>query len=131
MSAELQILAAAVVLGFVHVTLAVVAATRVRGRMWNLSSREQEFPPLQGVAGRLDRASENFKETFPFFLAAVVLAHLLGRSNDWTIHGAQLYLLGRVIYLPVYAFGVIGWRTLIWSGATTGILLILVGALIA
>jgi len=42
-----------------------------------------------------------------------------------TIWGAQLYFSARVAYVPLYAFGITLVRTLAWTVATLGIILIL------
>jgi uncharacterized MAPEG superfamily protein len=42
-----------------------------------------------------------------------------------TIWGAQLYFWARVAYVPLYAFGVTYVRTLAWTVATLGIVLVL------
>jgi uncharacterized MAPEG superfamily protein len=41
--------------------------------------------------------------------------------------GAQFYFWARVAYLPLYAFGVVLVRSLAWSVATAGIVLVLLG----
>ena len=82
--------------------------------------------PLQGVAGRLDRALRNFLETFPLFAAVVLAANALGRHNALTEWGARLYFWGRVAYLPLYAAGIPLVRSLVWDVAALGILLCLV-----
>jgi uncharacterized MAPEG superfamily protein len=41
--------------------------------------------------------------------------------------GAELYLYARVAYVPIYAFGIPGLRTLVWTVSVVGIVLILVG----
>jgi uncharacterized MAPEG superfamily protein len=82
--------------------------------------------PLTGVlAGRLDRAFANFKETFPFFAAAVMMAAVLGRHSNLTAWGAELYLAARIIYLPLYAMGVPFLRTLVWLASVIGIVMLL------
>lgn len=125
MSVELTMLALACVLGFVHLFLGAHFATQERGAAWNVGARDNT-PPLQGrLAGRLDRAFRNFRETFPFFLAAVLLITVLGRHNARTEGGAQLYFWMRVIYLPLYAAGVPMLRTLVWLASAIGILLVL------
>jgi uncharacterized MAPEG superfamily protein len=125
MSVEFTMLALAVVLGFVHLFIAVQLVTAERGAAWNTGPRDNT-PPLQGkLAGRLDRAFANFRETFPFFAVAVILAALLARHDLRTIWGTQLYFWMRVIYLPLYAVGVSGLRTLAWLASVTGIFLVL------
>ena len=125
MSPELTLLALSVVLGFVHIVLASHAASSQYGYRWNASARDEPMPPLKAVVGRLQRASHNFLETFPFFAAAVLMVHALGRESSLTWWGANLYFWSRVAYLPLYATGVFLARSLVWNVATLGIFLLL------
>ena len=125
MSTELVMLAASIVLGFVHIVLASHAASLQRGYRWTAGPRNADVPPLRGVAGRLARASQNFLETFPFFAAAVLAAHVAGREGALTLWGAHLYVWARLVYLSLYAFGVPLVRSLAWNVATAGIFLVL------
>jgi uncharacterized MAPEG superfamily protein len=129
MTLELTVLALSVVLGFVHIVAASHFASLQRGYRWSASARDEPVGPLQGVAGRLDRALRNFLETFPLFAAAVLAANALGRHNALTEWGAHLYLWGRVAYLPLYAAGIPLVRSLVWNIATAGILLLLIALL--
>jgi uncharacterized MAPEG superfamily protein len=129
MNTELQLLFFSILLGGFHILAAAGAATRVRGVKWNLSSRGEPAAPLTGMPGRLSRAAENFKETFPFFLAAVFLVHTLGKSSGLSVLGAHLYFWGRLLYLPIYAFDITRIRTVVWSVAMSGIVLLLVAPL--
>lgn len=126
MTIELQMLAFSVVLGFVHIVAASHSASLQRGYRWAAGARDEVLPPLSGVAGRLARASQNFFETFPFFLAAVLTAHVASKHSAFTIWGAHLYFLARVAYLPLYAAGIRLIRSLVWNVALLGIVLILV-----
>lgn len=126
MTAELRLLAFSVGLGFVHIVAASHAASLQRGYRWSAGSRDERVDPLQGVAGRLDRALRNFLETFPLFAAVVLAADAAGRHNALTEWGAQLYFWGRVVYLPLYAAGIPLVRSLAWNVAAAGILLSLV-----
>jgi len=127
MTQELTVLALAVLFGFVHLFAAGNASTRIRGFRWNAGPRDEQKSPLYGIAGRLDRAFKNYLETFAFFAAAVLIAHLANRHNALTVNGAWLYLIARLIYLPVYAAGISFIRSLIWLAATAGIFMILAG----
>jgi uncharacterized MAPEG superfamily protein len=128
MSVELTMLALAAVLGFVHLCLGAHFATQERGAAWNTGARDNT-PPLKGkIAGRVERAFRNFRETFPIFAVAVLIITLLDRHNARTIWGAQLYFWMRVIYLPLYAFGVPMLRTIVWLASSAGILLVLSAA---
>lgn len=127
MTQELTALVLAILLGFAHLFAAGNAGRQARGFKWNAGPRDATLPPLTGVAGRLDRAFRNYLETFAFFAAAVLIAHLANRHNALTVNGAWLYLIARVIYLPLYAAGIPIIRSLIWLAAVGGIFMILAG----
>jgi uncharacterized MAPEG superfamily protein len=122
---ELTMLALSVGLGFVHIVAASHSASLQRGYRWTASARDEPVDPLLGVAGRLDRASRNFLETFPLFAAVVLAGHALGRHDALTEWGVRLYFWGRVVYLPLYAAGIPLLRSLAWQVAAVGILLCL------
>jgi uncharacterized MAPEG superfamily protein len=121
---ELKMLTLSVVLGIVQIVAASHAASLQRGYQWTASSRDEKVPPLQGVAGRLDRALRNFLETFPLFAAVVLAAHVTDTHNALTALGAQLYFWARLAYALLYAAGVPVVRSLVWNVATVGILLL-------
>ena len=125
---ELVVLTWGCILAFVHIFAAVHAKTRQYGTKWNMGARDEEVPALNPVAGRLARAQANFFETFPIFLAAVILALTLG-STDGTRLGAWLWLGGRVAYLPLYALGVPLVRSIAWIVSLAGIVMVLMPAL--
>lgn len=120
-SLEVFGLALAAALGLVHIVLASHAASLRRGYRWTAGARDDELPPLSGIAGRLARTSANFLETFAFFAAAVLAVLATNSQSSWSKWGVLLYLTGRVIYLPLYACGVFIVRSLAWNVATLGI----------
>ena len=124
MTVELKMLTLSVVLGIVQIVAASHAASLQRGYQWTASSRDEKVPPLQGVAGRLDRALRNFLETFPLFAAVVLAAHVTDTHNALPALGAQLYFWARLAYALLYAAGVPVVRSLVWNVATVGILLL-------
>jgi uncharacterized MAPEG superfamily protein len=126
MSTELTMLALAVVLGLFQLMIAARTGNSQRGLKWNVGARDEPPPPVSPVAGRLERASRNFMETFPFFAVTVILLAMLNRHNWATVWGSEIYLAARLVYLPLYGFGVPGIRTLVWLVATLSIILLLV-----
>lgn len=134
MTVELQMLAWSILLGFVYLGLAGAAITKQRGPAWNVGARDEKLPEPTGRAGRLDRAFQNFKETFPYFAAAVLISEFVsrqtGQGNQLSVIGAQLYFWARVAYIPLYAFGVPVVRTLVWLVSIIGIFLVLSTAVI-
>jgi uncharacterized MAPEG superfamily protein len=125
MTTELLMLALSVVLGFVHIFAGVIAATVQYGSKWNLSARDAAMPPLGTIAGRLQRASHNFLETFPLFAVAVLIADATNRHGPMAVWGSQIYFYARVLYLPIYAAGIPLVRTIVWSVAALGIVMVL------
>lgn len=125
MAVELQMLAWSVLLGLVQVLLAAAFVTRQRGMAWNAGPRDAVKPPPGGVAGRLERASHNFLETFPFFAAAVLAVIAADATDARTALGAQLYFWARVVYVPVYAAGIPYLRSAVWAVSLVGLLMVL------
>ena len=125
MNVELQMLAWSVALGLVQVIIATTGMLGQRGLGWTASSRDNALGPLDGVAGRLERARANFMETFVFFAAVVLAGYVLQRQTAMTALGAQLYFWARLAYVPVYALGIPYLRTLIWTVSIVGIVMLL------
>jgi uncharacterized MAPEG superfamily protein len=125
LSIELYALCLSIILGVVHIVLASHSASLQRGYRWAASARDESVPPLTGIAGRLERALANFLETFPFFAALVLAVHITGSYGSLSKWGVLLYLGGRLVYLPLYAFDVYLVRSLVWNIATAGIFLLL------
>jgi uncharacterized MAPEG superfamily protein len=126
MTTELLMLALSVVLGFVHIMAAVIARTHQYGRAWNVSARDEVMPPLQTIAGRLSRAQSNFMETFPLFAALVLMADAANHHGALTVWGAQIYFYARVLYLPIYAAGIPIVRTVVWTVASLGMIMVFI-----
>jgi uncharacterized MAPEG superfamily protein len=127
---ELTILAWTLVLAFVQILLFDFARTGQYGLKWNMSPRDGAMPPLSPVAERLKRAQDNLFETLPIFIAAVLIAHVAGRETSQTALGAQIYLGARVLYVPLYAFGVPMVRSLVWIVSIAGLGMILTPLLV-
>ncbi|HEY4404085.1 MAG TPA: MAPEG family protein [Xanthobacteraceae bacterium] len=125
MTTELLMLALSVVLGIVHVIVSATATTCQYGSKWNLSARDEPMPPLGLVAGRLQRALHNFLETFPLYVAAVLIADATNRHGWLALWGSQVYFYARVLYLPLYAAGIPVIRTVVWSVSMLGIVMVL------
>jgi uncharacterized MAPEG superfamily protein len=113
MTVELTLLAWATVLGLLH-----AVAT---GQYTTL----QHARPLSGIGARVERAFTNYMQTFPFFAAAILLAHVAGRHSSLTIVGANMYFWARLVYVPLYAAGIPIARTIAFLVALLGIAFVL------
>ena len=121
MTFELTMLAWTLVLAFVQILLFDFARTSQYGLKWNTGPRDEDMPPLSATANRLKRAQDNLFETLPLFIGAVLIAHVADRNGDLTYWGTLLYLLGRIVYVPLYAFGVRNVRSLVWMVSLVGL----------
>lgn len=130
MTTEIAVLVWGCMLGLVHILAAGRAKTRQYGVGWNMGARDEELPPPAPVVGRLVRAQANFFETFPIVVAAVLIDAAANLFDRWTALGAIIWLVARLAYLPLYAFGVRIVRTLVWLASLVGIVMLLWPALI-
>jgi uncharacterized MAPEG superfamily protein len=130
MTSELTVLALGALLLVAHIMLAVHLKTGQYGKNWNMGARDEDLPPLNPVAGRLERARDNFAETFPVAIVALLAVTLADKSSMVTEVAAWTWLAARVIYLPLYWTGVPKVRTLVWTVSLLA-LLVLLGAALA
>ncbi len=120
--AELKLLGIAGLLGLAQMLWAAGASQRQRGYDWAAGPRD-EARAVHGVAARLQRAFSNYGETFAIFAASLLGALIEHGPTNMTLVGAWLYVVARVIYVPLYASGVPTLRSLVWFAALVGILL--------
>lgn len=123
---ELALLGWSVVLLFAHIAIQGQAATRERGLDWNAGARDGEATPLGVSAGRAQRSLDNFKETYPAFVALALGLLLSGRAGGLGATGAWVWFVARLVYIPLYMSGVAYVRTLCWMVSAVGLLLMLV-----
>jgi uncharacterized MAPEG superfamily protein len=118
----------AVIVGLLHLGITTMMAQRYRPSDWGVGPRDTPMPS-QGTAARMERAYHNFTETFPLFAAALLAVVMQSKSGGLSHVGAILYVVARVVYIPLYAFGVAYFRSLAWVIATIGIVLLVIAAL--
>lgn len=117
------------VLALVQIGLAGMLRTQETGTAYNVGPRDEPGPPKRPVTGRMQRAQANLFETLPLFIAAVLIAHVADRDGALTLWGCWLYLIARIVYVPLYAFGIPVLRTLVYMVGLTGLVLILAAIL--
>ncbi|QTN20814.1 MAPEG family protein [Brevundimonas sp. AJA228-03] len=123
---ELTMLAATLVLAFVLIFLPAAGRTMAIGLLWNAGPRDG-VPTRPGlITRRLERAQANMWETLPLFIGAVLIAHVTGEDGPLTFWGTQAFFWARLVYIPIYAFGVPFVRSLVWLIAMGGLVAIFV-----
>ena len=97
---------ASALLGLVQLAIAFLFSIGVRGMPWALGARDDPGAPVGKLGARVERAYRNYLETFPIFAALVLVANAMDRHSATTVMGAQIFFYGRVLYVPLYAFGI-------------------------
>lgn len=115
------LLAWSVVLLVVHVLLQGMLATKELGTEWNAGPRDDNKQPESQLAGRAARASSNFRETYPAFIALTAGLLLTGETSGLGVTGAIVWFIGRIVYYPLYLAGIPYIRSLVWTGSMVGL----------
>ena len=123
---ELTCLELSVLLWVAHVLTQVFAVPR---RIWRriicLTPRDTQ-PVAKGLAcGRATRALGNYVENYGPFIALALALIATGQGGGLGAWGATVWILARIIYLPIYLMGVIYVRTALWAISVIGLLMML------
>ncbi len=125
MKPELLLLLWAVGLTFVQMLVAVTGATLQVG-LPALAGNREKLPEITGWAGRAQRAHRNMLESMVLFTALVFLLIAVGKSNQMTVLGAELFFWARVGYALVYLGGIPWLRTGVWFVSAAGLVMMFV-----
>ena len=97
--------------------------TRYRFNLWMIMGNRDHAPKMSLLAGRLDRAKTNLQEALPVFLALVMLNLFKTGDAPGVVHGALIFLVARVIYVPAYLSGLPVLRSLVLLVANAGLVM--------
>lgn len=123
----LTLLCLSVVLLLVHILLQGNFATKERGTAWNAGPRDGDNQPQGVLAGRSARASQNYRETYPAFLGLLLAMILTGDTSGWGLFGGTVWLVARIVYIPLYLKGIPYIRSLVWLVSLLGLLVMMIG----
>ncbi len=121
---ELTVLGWSIILLLVHIVLQSSAATRDNGLAHNAGPRDEK-KPVSVMTGRLERAKANFLETYPIFIGLALGLAVTGQTGGSAATGAVIWIVARLLYLPLYAFGVPYIRSLAFLVSVVGLLMML------
>ncbi|MDQ0456620.1 MAPEG family protein [Rhizobium paknamense] len=122
----LPVIGWSVALLIVHILLQGMTATKELGSTWNAGPRDGNRKPEGKLAGRAERASANFRETYPGFIALAFGLIMAGDPHGLGLIGAWLWFIARIIYIPLYLAGIPYIRSLVWVGSMIGLALMFV-----
>ena len=123
MKPELNLLVWAVALTVVQMLVAVTGAFN-QVELMKLVGNREGMPEITGWAGRAERAHLNMLQNLVLFAALVLAAVAVGKTNDMTLLGAQIFLWSRVAYAIIYVAGLAWLRTLSWVASVVGLVVI-------
>ncbi|SKA18461.1 Uncharacterized conserved protein, MAPEG superfamily [Enhydrobacter aerosaccus] len=123
MSPDLKYLLYSVILTFIQMLVAALAADRQLG-LKALAGNREGLPELIGFAGRARRAHANMIENMVLFAALVLIAAVAGKANTTTALGALIFFWGRVAHAIIYWIGIPRLRTLAWLVSVVGMIVI-------
>jgi uncharacterized MAPEG superfamily protein len=78
------------------------------------------------IAGRADRAFRNLLETFPIFAALALALVITGRNGGLGALGAQVWIVMRILYVPLYLIQIPFARSVVWFASVFALVAMLV-----
>ena len=91
----------------------------------NLGPRDH-MRPLTVVGQRCARALANLQEAMPVFLGLALMNLIVAPLASLAIIGGWVFLIARIVYLPLYMAGIPVVRTIAWATSWVGLILMLV-----
>ena len=122
---ELTCLELSVVLWLVHVLVQAAVGNAVLPSGYLATSRDKPAEAPGVLYGRSCRALANYLENFTPFVAVALALIATQRTGGAGAVGATIWILARIVYLPIYVFGIIYVRTLVWGISIFGLVMML------
>jgi uncharacterized MAPEG superfamily protein len=72
-----------------------------------------------------DASAGELRREFTLFVALTLALILTQRTGGSGSFGATIWILARIVYLPVYMFGIMYVRTAVWAISIVGIVMML------
>ena len=119
---ELTCLELSVILWVAHVLTQAFTARGEFGDDYLFSPRDQKVTPKALAVGRATRALHNYIENLVPFVAMDLALIATGHTGGI---GATIWIIARIIYLPVYMMGIKYVRTACWLVGVVGLLMML------
>jgi uncharacterized MAPEG superfamily protein len=111
---EIVMLATGVVLLVLQLFLQSISSTAELGGIYKAGPRDEAKVAQSVFAGRADRAFRNLLETFPVFAALSLALVVTGRNGGLGALGAEVWVVSRILYVPLYFIQIPFARSLVW-----------------
>src|SRR5664279_3412344 len=109
---EIVMLAIGVLLLILQLFLQSISSTAELGGVYKAGPRDETRVAKSVFAGRADRAFRNLLETFPIFAALALV--VTGRNGGLGALGAEVWVVSRILYVPLYFIQIPFARSLVW-----------------
>ena len=122
---ELTCLELSVVLWVVHVLIQAGVGNAALPSGYLLTSRDKPAAAKGLLFGRATRALANYVENLTPFVAVALALIVTQRTGGSGALGATIWILARIVYIPIYLFDIIYARTAVWGISIIGLLMML------
>jgi uncharacterized MAPEG superfamily protein len=122
---ELTCLELSVALWVVHVLVQAGAGSAELPSGYLFTSRDKTAAASGLLFGRATRALANYVENFTPFVALALALIVTQRTGGSGALGATIWILARIVYVPIYLFGVAYVRTAVWGISIVGLVMML------
>jgi uncharacterized MAPEG superfamily protein len=128
---ELTCLEVSMVLWAVHVLIQLGVGNVELPFGYLFTSRDKPAAARGLLFGRATRALANYVENLTPFVALALALIVTQRAGGSGALGATIWILARIVYIPLYLFDIVYVRTVVWGISIVGLVMMftrLVGA---
>ena len=122
---ELTCLELSVALWLVHVLVQATVGNVELPLGYLFTSRDKPAAASGLLFGRATRALANYVENLTPFVAVALALIATQRTGGAGAIGATIWILARIVYLPIYVSGIIYVRTIVWGISIIGLVMML------
>jgi uncharacterized MAPEG superfamily protein len=122
---ELTCLELSVALWVVHVLVQASVGNVELPFGYLFTSRDTPAAARGLLFGRATRALSNYVENLTPFVAVALALIVTQRTGGSGAMGATIWILARIVYIPIYLFGVVYARTAVWAISIFGLVMML------
>ena len=122
---ELTCLELSVALWLVHVLVQATVGNIELPFGYLFTSRDKPVAARGLLYGRATRALANYVENLTPFVAVALALIVTQRTGGSGALGATIWILARIVYIPIYLFDVIYARTAVWALSIVGLVMML------
>jgi len=123
---EIVMLGLGAVLLLLQMFLQSVSSAIELGGGYKAGPRDDSRVVRSVIAGRADRAFRNLLETFPIFAVLALALVITGRNGGLGALGAQVWIVMRILYVPLYLIQIPFARSVVWFASIFALVAMLV-----